>query len=479
MLFRHSLTYVLGRGLPAAINSIALIMYTRVLTPQEYGIFAVVLAYVALVDSMLFRWQRFGLLRFHDSMNYEERRTLLATLIRTFVITGLAVTVIAFSLYLAVPTDVGAGTWIVGVLLVWATGFYEMVTELVRVKLQPLTYGRLSITRAIVTLATGWTLAAAGLGATGVLIGTLIGYVMPVLLRLRMVRDDVAHGTFDVKLGKTLLLYGLPLSATFALNFVISTSDRLIITWMLGEDASGLYSAAYNIPAQSIGVLVNIVGLAGLPLVFRSMESAGVQAARNIMREYLAILMAVSLPAAVGLVCLSGDISRVLLGTSYQVAAEQVIPIVAIACLIYGVITEYLSLSFQLARQTKATMWSAAVGALLNVVLNILFLPKYGVVGAAYATFWSYVAYFLVAVLLAWRIFPIPCWTRGFHGVILATAGMILVLEHLGDAQNIVDLAIKVSVGLMVYLVAVVLFDAGGVRARLVQSVLQRFSSRK
>lgn len=479
MLLKHSLIYILGRGLPAAINFISLIIFTRVLTPQEYGIYTVVLAYVGLVDSVLFRWQRFGLLRFRDYSDHQEQRNLLATIIRTFIAICVVIGAVAVVVYQVVPNKIRGEIWLIGVLLVCATGLYELIIELVRAELQPLTYGALSITRAVLTLIASVALAVAGLGAAGVLLGTLIGYVVPVIRRLRRVRDEITDGAFDGNLGKVLFLYGLPLSVTFALNFVISTSDRLIITWMLGEDASGLYAAAYNIPAQSIGVAVTIVGLAGLPLVFRSLESGGVQAAKRVMKEYLTILLAVSLPAASGLVILSGDVSRVLLGTSYQIAAEEIIPVVAVSCLTYGLITQYLSLSFQVATQTRATMWSAAAGAALNVVLNILWLPKYGLVGAAYATFWSYVAYFVVGAIFASRILPIPWWTDDLYGVFAGTAGMILALKQLGGAHSIADLAFKVVVGMSVYCGILLLLNTAGIRSRLLQTAIPLFSHRR
>jgi O-antigen/teichoic acid export membrane protein len=64
MLIRHSAAYALARGLPALINFAALALFTRLLGPDEYGRYALVIATVVLANGIGFQWIHLGLLRY-------------------------------------------------------------------------------------------------------------------------------------------------------------------------------------------------------------------------------------------------------------------------------------------------------------------------------------------------------------------------------------------------------------------------------
>ena len=64
MLLRHTFYYLIARGLPGVLNFSALALYTRLLTTEEFGRYALVLAAIGLVDVMVFQWLRLVLARF-------------------------------------------------------------------------------------------------------------------------------------------------------------------------------------------------------------------------------------------------------------------------------------------------------------------------------------------------------------------------------------------------------------------------------
>src|SRR5690554_2655979 len=64
MLLRHSVLYLLARGVPGIVNFLAVAIYTRVLSPDEYGRYALVLSAVGLFNIIFFQWLGFSLLRF-------------------------------------------------------------------------------------------------------------------------------------------------------------------------------------------------------------------------------------------------------------------------------------------------------------------------------------------------------------------------------------------------------------------------------
>ena len=64
MIWRHSVFYLLARGLPGLVNLAAIAVYTRLLTADEYGRYALVIAGVAFANKLMFEWLRLAFVRF-------------------------------------------------------------------------------------------------------------------------------------------------------------------------------------------------------------------------------------------------------------------------------------------------------------------------------------------------------------------------------------------------------------------------------
>jgi len=129
VLVRHSFIYALARGVPGIVNFLAIVIYTRMMTPGEYGQYALVIAAVGLIDSVLFQWIRLGLLRFLPHYS-KHPQVLLSTLFLAFL------SVVAFTSLLGI---VGYFFWtgqqehkllVVGLILLWIQGWYELPSSL-------------------------------------------------------------------------------------------------------------------------------------------------------------------------------------------------------------------------------------------------------------------------------------------------------------------------------------------------------------
>ena len=98
-------------------------------------------------------------------------------------------------------------------------------------------------------------------------------------------------GSLDPALLRGMLRFGLPLAATFALGFVVSFSDRFMISGLIGIHNAGLYAAGYDLAQQSIEVLMLVVFLAAYPLIVRTLEQSGPVAAREQLKRYVYLLL--------------------------------------------------------------------------------------------------------------------------------------------------------------------------------------------
>jgi len=465
MLLRHSALYLLARGLPGLVNFLSIAIYTRLLAPEEYGRYALVIAGVGLFNVVFFQWLRLALLRFLPA-HLDDPKPLLSTVLASF--SGLV-------LLTGVLGLVAAGLWpdptwrsllLVAVPLLWAQAWFELDLELARGRLQPGRYAIMSGVKAVSALLLGSLAVLWGLGAHGPLLGLLGGLLLASFFWGGSEWKGITSKPSQ-DLIKRLLRYGTPLTATFALEFVVSGSDRFLIAWFLGEGPAGIYAASYGLAQQSLTLLMMAVNLAAYPLAVRALEVGGEKAAKQQLIKNWEILFGLAFPCTVGLVMLGPDLAVVLLGTNFQNEADRLISWLAVAALLSGVRAYHFDLAFQLGQRTLGQVWVMVGAAVLNILLNLWWIPQFGLMGTAWAALASYAAALLLSAYLGRTIFVVPVDWKATGKLALATGVMLLFLLAVRDLAGLLALGVGVMGGSLVYGVSVLLLDVGELRSKL------------
>ncbi len=478
MLLRHSFFYALARGIPGIVNFLAIAIYTRMMTPGEYGAYALVIAAVGLFDSVLFQWLRLGLLRFLPHYS-KSPHVLLSTLFLAFLV------VIAFTSFLGIAAhfiwegEQEKRLLIVGLILLWIQGWYELELELARSQLAPIRYGIMSIFKSLFALTVGILFLLYGMGETAPLLGLISGMAVASLLFACREWRFIHPEAFEIPLLKKLLHYGLPMTATYTLAFLVGSSDRFMLGWFLGADAPGLYAPGYDLTQFSLLMLLTVVNLAAYPLVVRAMEHEGIAETREKLKDVLVLSVAVALPVATGLAVCSETIAGVMLGERYHDSASDLIPVIAVSSFLFGIKVFYLDLAFQLSKKTYIEPKIMLVAALVNVLLNLWWIPLFGLIGAASATVVAYG----IGGYLAWRlgreVFPLPAPSEDVWKVCLISGIMGLVLWLTPGGDGVVALLGQVTMGMFVYFSGLLLLDVAGVRKMLLDRISAHQTTRR
>jgi O-antigen/teichoic acid export membrane protein len=160
----------------------------------------------------------------------------------------------------------------------------------------------------------------------------------------------------------------------------------------------------------------------------------------------------------------------VLLGEAFQRVAGQLMPWIALSTFLRGVKAYYFDLAFQLGLRTDLQIWAVAVAAVVNVGLNLWWIPTYGLFGAVYATVAAYALALVISVWLSGKTFsmPFPAWE--LSRIALATLCMAAVL-WLVPGGGWIKLGTMAVAGVVVYTVAVWLMDVGHVRCHLASAL--------
>jgi len=454
--------YAVARGVPGLVNFVALALFTRLLDEYEYGRYTLIVAGSALAYALLLQWLSQGILRL--AAPYAGGRGMfLATVARLF----LPILLVA-AVAMAVGTGITAGWhrgWLIaaGVGLLCAQSWHDLNLGLATADQLPQRYGGLSAIRALASLTLGALAASAGWGGTGVVAGVAVGGVLSGAWAYWLAWRPFRGAAVDPALKTELFRYGIPLAGAFVLAYVISAADRFLLAALISPSAAGVYAPAYDLVLQAMAALMMVVNLGAYPLAVAAMESGQTEVRLRQFRQHATLLLAVAVPAAAGIALLAPSVSGIL-GPRFSPSARELLPLLAVAQLFAGIKGYYFDLSFQLGRSTRLQFLTVAVAALVNIVLNLLLIPRMGIRGAAYAT----VAAYLAGLLLSWRLgrkvlaLPIPYGAVARIG--FATIGMCLVLVPFRKGEGPLFLAGQVGVGIAVYLLLLVLVARGELR---------------
>jgi O-antigen/teichoic acid export membrane protein len=210
-----------------------------------------------------------------------------------------------------------------------------------------------------------------------------------------------------------------------------------------------------------------VIHMAMFPIAVRDWERGGPEAARERMRTNASLLLAIGVPCVVGLAVLAPGIAHAFLGHKFRAAAASIMPLVALGTFLGCMKGFHFDAAFQFAHRTLSQVWIVLVAAVLNVALNLLAVPRWGINGAAGAS----VLAFLVAIALTVAIgrrhvaLPLPARTSGI--VLLGASAMGALLYPLRAYVGPAAVAAQVAAGAMVYGATLLACDFMGCRTQL------------
>ena len=151
------------------------------------------------------------------------------------------------------------------------------------------------------------------------------------------------------------------------------------------------------------------------------------------------------------LTLLAGPVAQVVVAPEFTGTAAAVIPLITVAALLAGLKAYCVDIGFQLHGDTRLQAWVMLSAAGLNVLLNIVLIPRVGLMGAVWSTVAVYAVALLLSVMLVRRSFRLPALRPVLLRPVLATAGMVLLLIVLPQPAGITDLLLVIGVAALAY----------------------------
>lgn len=442
-LGRHSLIYGLGILLTKAVAFLMLPIYTRFLTPADYGILQLVT--MILEVATIFAGSRiaYGIfVYYHKAEDEDGRRAVLSTALillgATYGLAALATIALAPQIASVVFGAEGRFTTYV-TLAALGMAFESLIlvpTSLFRLRDDSRAFVLVSLARLVLQVALNLvTLVVLDMGVSGVLVsGLLSNLVVGGWLAIGMVRD--VGFRFRWAEGREFIRFGLPLVAMQVATFVYTFGDRYFLNRAADEAAVGVYGLAYQ-----FGFLVGTLGFMPFALVWDPMRFGVAKRPDRdaIYARVFVYLNLVFISASLGVSMFAGDVLKLIADQNFH-AAAAFIPAIVVAY-VFQAWGSFMNIGMFVTEKPGYFTWANYAAAFVAVAGYMLLIPRWLIWGAAITTVASLFTRFCLTYLFSQRLWPVRYEWAPVVRVILV-AGAIGAVSAFAP-----DLTLVVSIG--------------------------------
>ena len=256
-----------------------------------------------------------------------------------------------------------------------------------------------------------------------VILANLIQAAFTVLLLLKTI--FAFRWKFNGALWLQIMVYAMPLIIVGFGGVINETFDRIMLNWWTSAPTEaaakievGTYSACYKL-SLLITLSVQAFRMGAEPFFFATAQGAEPQKVYARVMKFFVITVCFMFLAVV----LFMDIWKHFIQNKTFWAGLDVVPILLLANIFIGIYYN-LAIWYKLANRTMAGAWITIIGAVVTIVINYFFIPKYGYLACAWATFFCYGSMMALSYFMGQKVYRIPYATRKLIAYIVISVGI-------------------------------------------------------
>lgn len=465
-IWRHLLGYLPTNIVSGLVSFGTVYAFTRLLSDADYGRYALVATGMHIAHTSFLTWSEASAYRFTAEADAKGE---IANHLRTSLALAALSAVPALLMVLAawlLTSDPGARAAIAWLAICLpAMSFVQVSLEVRKAQRNVARYSMVAISAALGGFAVG--LLAAGVlkaGPASYFMGLAAASGTLAIVETASLWRASSGGRFDTARVRRYLAFGAPVAVSLLLEIALSAGDRFLIAYFVDEAAVGAYAAGYGVADQTIRLMCMWGAMAGAPLLLHAYENHGPDEIRNAGLGMIRMLLLVALPATVGIGVVAQPLADFMIGEDLRAQAARIMPWIAAAGLMNGLMIYYFSEAFQLTHRTGLRASLMIIPAVLNIGLNIVLLPRLGLMGAVYATVICYGLGVALIASVGRRFLPLPLAPLDALRAAIACIAMWLATRWLPQWGGAPELFFKAGVGALAFGLTAVALDAAGAR---------------
>ena len=467
-----------SRVLAASIGLILMPLFTKKLGAFDYGIWSQVMVTVFLVPILVSLGLPAAMTRFLPVQKdrSEIQEGFYSVFYVTILISLLVSLAIIFSAEYIAEALFSGETEIVRItgliILVWipmpvCLGLLQVLGQMKKVAIFTVAnaFGQVVLFTALI---------ASGYGVTSIVYGFLAISVTQLFALLFLIRQQIGISWPHFTKIKEYLRFGLPTVPGTISSWVVSSSDRYVIAYFLGVTSVGVYYAGYAL-GGILALVPMALGFVLAPTLSRLYDEGKIDEVKAHLSFSLKYFLALAIPFVFGATVLSRKILWVFSTPEIATEGYLIVPLVAFSTLLIG-IEIIRGQIIRLVKKTKIIGWTWMVAALANLVLNIVLVPRFGIVAAAITTLVAYALALGITTFFSVKEIRFGVeW--GFILKSVIAAAVMYVLIWMLDPWRVLSIIAAVIVGIVIYGVILLLLKGfGGEDIKFFKGLFQRGS---
>ena len=390
-LIKNSFLFAIGSIGSKAISFFMLPLYTRMLTTSDYGQLDVLQTTISLLIPLI-TFQAIEAV-FRYSVDMRENKSASSVLMNGILLClfGMLISLLLFPVFARIEPF---STYLLFFYLIL---FFSMMNGVLKQfvrglgKIKIFVVSDLAYTASFVTFNIIF-LVYLKMGLKGYFLSMVLAHLITtfILLVFGSVFKYLNFKSFDKSFMKTMLIYSIPLIPNGLMWWVMNVSDRYILTYFLGFDATGIYSVSYKFP--SLITLMNSIFFMAWQL--SAMQEYGKEGYDNFYKNIFGVLSSfLLLITAVVLLILKPLMSVFVADAFYE--SWKYVPLLLVGT-VFQAFSSFFGTNYTASKKTKGAFTTSVYGAIVNIGINLLLIPIWGIQAAAFSTMLAYLTMWLL-----------------------------------------------------------------------------------
>lgn len=390
----NTLLLTIGSFSSKALSFFLVPLYTSILTPEEYGTYDLIITTVTLMTPFLTLIISEGVMRFClEREKYDDREILTIGLL--FVILGSIVFTLFFPIFSKIKALSNYYLWI------WLFFIVSNIHSVLMQYLKGIEEIKMYTVCGVISTFLSLTFNILFLVIFDLrIIGYMLSYVLAhvaiiifVVYKINLFALIVNPFKIKYSLYKEMLSYTIPMVPNSMSWWISDSSDKYIITWLMSSSALGIYSVSYKIPS----LLTVVTGIFSSSFQISAVEDFGSENSKKFFENMYSMFSSLNVFVAVILIILAKPLAFILFQKDFFMAWKATT--ILLFAYVFNFLAGILGTVYTSAKQTKLIFTSTVIGAVINVLLNLILIKKIGILGAAVATLISYVCVWFLRLI--------------------------------------------------------------------------------
>jgi len=465
---KQILIYIPGKIIPAIISLSFSAIFTRLFSTEEYGMYSLILAIVVIITALISQWLQQSISRYLPEVTSNDEKMLIFNSIGYGII---LVVVLCFVIVLPILFGIqklflhsSFNTTIAAFIFILSGSIFGTLGVILQAEMKAKEYVKYNLIKEVIRFSLSiifvmlvyrnidslfWAASLSGL------------FLIPCLWKRSGISNFRAlifinnHNRIFSYIKK-FLVYGFPMVGWFIMANLMNLGDRFIIQYYRGASEVGIYSASYYLIQNGTSIIAMPILLASHPFLVKAWSLKDDKKTGEILGEIIFKFTKFSVLLAGFIILFSSEIAGIVLGAEFY-EGHRVMAIIFLGVSIWQ-ISMYTHKPMEFKEKTNQMFIIAMISTILNVLLNIAFVPTYGYMAAGYTTFSSYLFYAIVTTYLGRKHLMWKLNLKKSFFYVMIGLGYIFVLYQIKNVYLINIDRVKSGLFVLLLLIPITIF---------------------